>query len=91
MTKHGGLVVGSGHGRLRVGGRVMSAKDGKPVRGYRPGRCGMSEEEDDRAQIVRLANVEIYAKRARAGLPIFRGAEKSHPALSVGKSNLIAT
>jgi len=41
------------------------------VRGYRPSRAARSEEDDTGSDIVRLANLERYMLRARAGMPIF--------------------
>jgi len=37
----------------------------------------LPEEDSEEAQIVRMANVEIYAQRAKARLPIFRDAGDS--------------
>ena len=58
----------------------MSRDGGRPIRGFRPGRYGVSEEECDEAEVVRLANVELYARRVRAGLPLFE-----EPADSMGR------
>ncbi len=49
----------------------MPQDGGRPIRGCRPGRYGVPDEECDEAEAVRLANVEAYAKRVRAGLPLF--------------------
>lgn len=49
----------------------MPTEGGRPIRGYRPSAFGLPEEESDEAEVVRLANLEVYAKRASAGLPIF--------------------
>ena len=49
----------------------MSLDGGRPIRGSRPGRYGLTEDNGDEAEIVRMANVELYARRVRAGLPIF--------------------
>ena len=49
----------------------MSEYGGRPIRGCRPSRRGLAEEDSDEAELVRLANIELYAKRASAGLPIF--------------------
>ncbi len=68
----------------------MLVREEWPIRGCRPGRCGVPEEGVEEAQSVRMANVEIYAKRAKAGLPIFRDAGGSPPALSGGKSGSVA-
>ena len=48
----------------------MFAEVGQPMRGYRPSRFGLIDE-DHAADDVRLANLEVYAKRASEGLPIF--------------------
>ena len=57
----------------------MSPGDGgRPVRGFRPSRYGFAEEETEEAELVRLENVEVYARRARLGLPIFE--EPGNPA-----------
>ena len=45
--------------------------DPVPVRGYRPSRFMPLEEDDDGRESVRLANLERYVVRARAGMPIF--------------------
>ena len=58
----------------------MSRDGGRYIRGGRPGRYGASEDECDEAEVVRLANVELYARRVSAGLPIFE-----EPADSVGR------
>ena len=49
----------------------MSRDGGRPIRGGRPGRYGATEDDCDEAEVVRLANVELYARRVSAGLPIF--------------------
>jgi hypothetical protein len=49
----------------------MSADGGRPVRGFRPSHYGLEEEPCEEAELVRLANIETYTKRASAGLPIF--------------------
>jgi hypothetical protein len=48
----------------------MLSQPGRPVRGYRPGRYGLDDNEGEDQQ-VRLANLELYSQRAQAGLPIF--------------------
>ncbi|MDY7009712.1 MAG: hypothetical protein SVV80_03035 [Planctomycetota bacterium] len=55
----------------------MLVREEWPIRGFRPGRYGLPEEETEEDQILRMANVEIYAERVRAGLPIFRDAGDS--------------
>jgi hypothetical protein len=59
----------------------MLSQPGRPVRGYRPGRYGLDEDEGEDQQ-VRLANVEVYSRRAQAGLPIF---EEDQPQLALQK------
>jgi hypothetical protein len=59
----------------------MLLQPGRPVRGYRPGRYGLDEAEAE-DQLVRLANLELYSRRAQAGLPIF---EEDQPAVAVQK------
>ena len=49
----------------------MSSEGGRPVRGFRPSRLAAAEEPCEEAELVRLANIEVYTKRASAGLPIF--------------------
>ena len=49
----------------------MSADGGSSVRGYRPSRFGLPDEQNLEAEEVRSANLELYSKRASAGLPIF--------------------
>ena len=63
----------------------MSEFGGRPVRGYRPSRYGLVEEESEEAELVRLARIELYAKRARAGLPIFEDRRDSLGTLRSGK------
>jgi hypothetical protein len=53
------------------------------VRGYRPSRRVPSEEGSEERERVRLANLERYMLRARAGLPIFD--EAGHGAASSGR------
>jgi len=56
----------------------MSSKKVWSLRGYRPSRYAVPDEEEQErgAQMVRLSNVEFYAKRARKGLPLFRDTDK---------------
>ena len=58
----------------------MLVREEWPIRGYRPGRYGPPEEDSEQADIMRMVNVEIYAKRVRAGLPIFRRGARGSPA-----------
>ncbi len=67
----------------------MPREGGQPVRGYRPSFFGIPEEECEEAEIVRLSNLEVYAERASAGLPIFeepkvRPPMKAKPGLASG-------
>jgi len=50
---------------------MSPGEGGRPVRGFRPSRYGLAEEETEEAELVRLENVEVYARRAKLGLPIF--------------------
>jgi hypothetical protein len=49
----------------------MPMQGGRSIRGYRPSLFGLPEDPSEEAEIIRLANLELYARRARAGLPIF--------------------
>ena len=49
----------------------MWSDGGRPVRAYRPSLYGMPDQDNEDAEIIRLANLELYAKRARAGQPVF--------------------
>lgn len=53
----------------------MPMEGGRPVRGYRPSRFGLFDEECEEAEVIRLSNLEVYARRASAGLPIFEDME----------------
>ena len=53
----------------------MWSDGGRPVRAYRPSLFGMPEQDNEDAEIIRLANLELYAKRARAGQPVFGEAD----------------
>lgn len=68
------MEVGRGYSTRKVGpeGPRVFAREDISLRGYRPGRYGLPEEASEEAQITRMANIEIYARRVRAGLPIFR-------------------
>lgn len=44
---------------------------GQPIRGYRPSRFGLMDMEPEEEERIRSANVEVYARRVRAGLPVF--------------------
>ena len=52
-----------------VGGTAMS--DPGSVRGFRPSSIVPYEEDCEARELVRLANLEKYVVRAKAGMPIF--------------------
>ena len=66
----------------------MSPDGGRRIRGYRPSRYGQPEEENDQAQAVRQANLEVYAQRASAGQPIFEDAGDALAALLKHRAGL---
>jgi hypothetical protein len=45
--------------------------EGRPIKAYRPSHYGGPDNENEEAEIVRLANLELYTRRASQGLPIF--------------------
>ena len=47
----------------------------------------MSDDECDEAEVVRLANVEAYARRVRAGLPVFEDSGDSLGRLRTGSTS----
>jgi hypothetical protein len=49
----------------------MSTDGERPIRAFRPSRYGLPDDQTEEAEMIRLANVEVYTKRASAGLPIF--------------------
>ena len=55
----------------------MSTDGGHAIRGSRPSRYGLPEEASEEAEVIRLANIEQYTRRAQAGLPIFDEAGSS--------------
>ncbi len=57
----------------------MPTEGGRPIRGYRPSRFGLADQESEEAEVVRLSNLEVYARRASAGLPIFEDPESTRP------------
>jgi len=65
----------------------MSEVGGRSIRGRRPGWYGMSDDECDEAEVVRLANVEAYARRVRAGLPVFEDSGDSLGRLRTGSTS----
>jgi hypothetical protein len=80
-SQHGGLVVDFlGVGR-HFGGTTMPIEGGRPIRGYRPSVFGLPEDECEEAEIIRLANLELYARRASAGLPIFDDIDGTSPSV----------
>jgi len=66
----------------------MSREGGRPVRGYRPSRYGLPQEESEEAEAIRLSNLETYAQRASLGLPIFGDVDRSVASPSKDKPNL---
>lgn len=65
----------------------MSDAGGRPIRGYRPSRYGSPEDDEgEGAQEARLANVEVYAKRASEGLPIFKEDPEGTGSAPAGKA-----
>jgi len=66
----------------------MSPDGGRRIRGYRPSRYGQPDEDNDRAQAVRLANLEVYAERASAGQPIFEDLGDASAALLKSRASL---
>jgi hypothetical protein len=67
----------------------MSADGGSSVRGYRPSRFGLPDEHNLEAEEVRSANLELYSKRATAGLPIFEE-DAAPPTNARARSSLTA-
>ena len=55
----------------------MPMEGGRPIRGDRPSRYGLPDEDCEEAEIIRLSNLEVYASRASAGLPIFEDPERT--------------
>jgi len=47
---------------------------GRSVRAYRPSNYAAYNEADEEELREREQNVQVYAERARAGLPLFDGA-----------------
>ena len=66
----------------------MLVREEWPIRGYRPGRYGLSREDSEEDEHIRMTNVEIYAKRVRAGLPVFRRDARNSPAVGADKSGV---
>ena len=66
----------------------MSPDGGRRIRGCRPSRYGLPEEDNDRSQAVRLANLEVYAERASAGQPIFEDLRDAAAALLKHRASL---
>ncbi len=62
----------------------MSGRKVWSLRGYRPSQFSVPDEEEQQAhaEIVRLANVKLYAKRARKGLPLFRETDHLPPVIN---------
>jgi hypothetical protein len=45
--------------------------EGRPMKAYRPSRYGSPDIANEEAEVIRLANLEMYTRRASQGLPIF--------------------
>lgn len=54
----------------------MSPEGGRVVRAYRPSQLAVVEQDNEEAEVIRLANLEIYAKRVLAGQPLFEDGEE---------------
>ena len=52
----------------------MSVDGGQRIRGYRPSQYGADDAEAEEAEKIRSVNVEVYAQRVHAGLPLFEDA-----------------
>jgi hypothetical protein len=44
---------------------------GHSIRAFRPSHYGQADEYVEEVQLEKLANLEVYAHRAEAGLPLF--------------------
>ena len=65
---------------LAFGGPKMSAREELFVRGYRPGSYGLpSLEELQTERILKRGNIQRYAKRAKARLPLFEESRTPEP------------
>ncbi len=49
----------------------MSPDGGRPVRAFRPSIFGTPEHDNEEAELIRVANLRLYARRVSAGQPIF--------------------
>lgn len=47
------------------------------MRAFRPSQFGRNDEVDEEAEQVKLENVQLYAQRARAGLPLFEAVRQA--------------
>ena len=56
----------------------MSPDGGRPVRAYRPSSYGTAERNSEEAEMMRLANLELYTQRVSAGKPIFEEVVEEH-------------
>ena len=45
--------------------------EGRPMKAYRPSRYGSPDNANEEAEVIRLANLDLYTHRASQGLPIF--------------------
>lgn len=46
------------------------------MRAFRPSQFGRHEDVDEEAEQVKLVNLQHYAQRAQAGLPLFETRQK---------------
>ena len=54
------------------------------LRAYRPGRMAGAGGGEEEGEAIRLANLELYIRRARAGLPIFEEAGQVNQRIIAG-------
>lgn len=54
------------------------SESGPVFRGYRPSRFAGSPSDDGYSEMLRIANLERYIRRAQAGLPIFDDLSQSN-------------
>jgi len=55
------------------------------MRAFRPSHYAEPEMHDDEAAMARQANLEMYAMRAEAGLPLFEAESESERARPAGE------
>jgi hypothetical protein len=59
------------------------------IRAFRPSHCAPADEvEEETVQLEKLANLALYAIRARAGLPLFDVESAAESAASSPKRRL---